>query len=87
MPHFFCTPSSARATYDKNFPIFQKTFFSLAISNLQKDICRYLQIFAVSRKGKIYCINFVNENENCHPEGKRREAKVIVIVIVIVNFL
>ena len=61
--------------------------FSLSLSAIYaKELCRTLQNFAFRRNANFLCSKFAyendNENENCNPEGKRREAKVIVNVIV-----
>ena len=57
----------------------RRKFISHIHSDLQKEETKRNQKKPVSAYGKIKCLNFANENdnenENCHPEGGRREAK------------
>ena len=52
----------------------RQIFFSLSISDLQKEEIKRNQKKSVSGGGKIKSLNFANdndnENDNCHPEGK-----------------
>ena len=52
-------------------------FFSLSISDLQKEEIRRNQKKSVSGGDKIKSLNFANdndnENDNCHPEASQRQ--------------
>ena len=71
------------ALENRSFPKVWKIFISLSISDLQKELCRILQNFALSRNAKLKCSNFASENSNemwemsCHPEGKLKAQSLI----------
>ena len=47
-----------RSSWQRCWMVNGKNFFSLVISNLQKELCRTLQNFALSRSAKVGCSIF-----------------------------